>query len=63
MKIQTHIVLQALGVIISFGTILQGGTYIPMKYIPFVVLVVSAAQGLLGWVNHYYTPAGTKLPS
>jgi hypothetical protein len=61
MKIGTHIVLQVLGIIISFGTILQSGTYIPMKYVPFVVLVVSAAQGLLGWIGHYYTPSGTKI--
>lgn len=61
MKVSTHVILQVLGLIISVGTVVQNGAFVPTKYIPFVVLIVSAAQGLLAWFNHYYTPDGTKI--
>lgn len=59
MKVSTHVILQALGFVVSIGTLVSG--QVPPKYQPYIVLVVSAAQGLLAWWNHYYTPQGTKI--
>lgn len=52
-----HIILQALGFIISAGT--MATSIVPAKYQPYVVLVVSAAQGALAWYNHNFNPDGT----
>jgi hypothetical protein len=61
MKVGTHVLLQALGFAISFGT--MATNIVPPKAQPYIVLIVSASQGLLGWINHYYTPSGTAIPS
>lgn len=61
MNVYVHVLLQAAGVAVSYGTLAT--TIVPDKIKPFVVLAVSAAQGLLAWYNHYYTPSGTKIVS
>jgi len=57
MPVWIHVVLQALGFIVSTGTVVTN--MVPPKYQPYVVLVISAAQGALAWYNHYYNPDGS----
>ena len=57
MKVWLHVTLQILGFVGSAGTLVL--PQIPDKYKPFIVLAISAAQGLLAWFNHYYNPDGT----
>jgi hypothetical protein len=61
MKIQTHVVVQALLMVISIGTAVSG--QVPAKLQPWIIGVVSLAQGIIAWVNHYYTPTGAVIPS
>jgi hypothetical protein len=57
MKVWLHITLQALGFVVSAGTMMTN--VVPPKYQPLVVAVVSFAQALLAWYNHYFNPDGT----
>ena len=59
MKTWLHVLFQALGFIVSAGTLLTSA--VPPKVQPYVVLAVSAAQGLLAWYNHYFTPGGQRI--
>ena len=59
MKVSTHVALQIIGFIISFGT--MATNMVPEMYQKYIVLVVSAAQGALAWFNHYYSPTGNKI--
>jgi len=59
MSVTIHVLLQVLGFIASAGVLLTNA--LPDKAKPFVVLTVSASQGLLAWYNHYYTPSGQKI--
>lgn len=52
-----HSILQVLGFVVSAGT--MATNFVPDKYKPYVVLVVSAAQGVLAWYNHSFNPDGT----
>jgi hypothetical protein len=63
MTVRIHAILQVLGVLISAGTLLQNGSYIPVKYEPIIVLAVSTLQGIVGLINHYYAPSGVKISS
>lgn len=60
MKVSTHVALQIISFIISFGTIATN--VVPPNLQKYVVLAVSAAQGALAWYNHYYTPNGIAIP-
>lgn len=59
MTVTMHVVLQVFGFVIAAGTALTNA--VPEKAKPFVVLLVSAAQGALAWWNHYYDPSGKKI--
>lgn len=59
MKVTTHVILQVLGFIVTIGTVVSG--QVPPKYVPYVVGIVSAAQGGLAWFNHYFTPQGARI--
>jgi hypothetical protein len=60
MKVSTHIIVQVLLMVVSIGTMVTG--QVPAKYQPLIVGMVSLAQGVIAWINHYYTPSGTVLP-
>lgn len=60
MKIGTHVIVQVLMTAVSIASVVSG--LIPAKYQPFVVGFVSLAQGVIAWINHYYTPSGTMIP-
>jgi hypothetical protein len=60
MKVSTHVIVQVLLMVVSIGTMVTG--QVPTKYQPLIVGVVSLAQGVIAWINHYYTPSGTVLP-
>lgn len=59
MNVYLHITLQVLGFIVQFGTVATN--IVPPKIQPFIILIVSAAQGGLAWFNHYYSPSGIRL--
>jgi flagellar biosynthesis protein FliR len=59
MTVTVHVILQILGLIVTFSTLVT--SVVPTNVKPFVILAVSLAQASLAWYNHYYTPAGTKI--
>jgi hypothetical protein len=60
MKVSTHVIVQVLLMVVSIGTMISG--QVPVKYQPLIVGLVSLAQGVIAWINHYYSPSGTVLP-
>jgi hypothetical protein len=57
MKVSLHVIYQIFSTVVSVGALLSPS--VPEKAKPYVVLVVSLAQGFVAWYNHYYNPDGT----
>jgi len=60
MKFNWHVVGQ---VLLTLGQVLNwaSGT-VPPKYQPWVMCGLSVVQALLGLYNHFFTPAGQRIP-
>ena len=61
MKIQTHVIVQVLLMVVTIGTAISG--QVPPKLQPWIIGIVSLAQGIIAWYNHYFTPSGTIVPA
>lgn len=59
MKVSTHLVVQIILMAVSVLTMVSG--QIPAKYQPYVVGAASLLQGIVAWINHYFTPSGTPI--
>ena len=57
MKIWLNLLVQALGFVVNAATLLTN--IVPAKFKPYLVLIISAAQGFISWYAHQYNPDGT----
>lgn len=57
MKLYVNLLVQSLSFVINGATLLTN--IVPMKFKPYLVLIISAAQGVISWYAHQYNPDGT----
>jgi hypothetical protein len=60
MSIKAHVFVQSLLMLVSIATAVS--TQVPVKLQPWIIGVVSLSQGIIAWINHYYTPTGAVIP-
>jgi hypothetical protein len=58
MKVYVHVILQAAAFVAQWANL--ASTVTPVAYKPFIMLALSASQGLIAWYAHNYAAGQVK---